>query len=496
MRFAKLYDALIYDPKLHPERTHATLERFEEVLGIVLGGAAGSHIEKLRETMQGIAPRALLKPTHAEQILAYVDEAGIPTDQVDAMVTHLMYSEISTAEAIEMHEKYKIPVSRLEKDIVPVRGEGCWIMDTRGHWFLDMDSNYSATNLGMANAEIGRGLYNQAETLISMKEDRVQIARTRFLKEIDEMMPQGLDRFYWQNSGGEAVDKAIKLAKVHTQSRDVIAFKQGFHGRTHGAVSVTWNEKYRKPFGLHDEDWVHFAEFNDLDSVAQLMKETDAKIVILEVVQGEEAGNRPADPDFIKGLWETVHQNGGVIIDDEVQAGFGRTARKKGDWFACDAYGAVPDLMVIGKSFGGGYPVTAVVTTDAVSQSAEPGYDGSTFGGNPMAMTAALIAARQMRRLDVTGNVVTRAEQLRAGLNTLAQKYPFMEDVRGLGLMLAFSLGSADRVAQTQDLLREHGVKSSLSTGPYLRILPPTVLSKGEAAQFLTRLEAALDALT
>ncbi len=133
-----------------------------------------------------------------------------------------------------------------------------------------------------------------------MKEDRVHVARARFLKVFPGMLPEELDQFYWQNSGGEAVDKSLKIAKAYTQTTGVVAFRGGFHGRTHGAISVTYNPKYRKPFGLDQVDWAHFADYNDADAVEQIFAEGKAKIVILELIQGEEAGIRPADPAFVR----------------------------------------------------------------------------------------------------------------------------------------------------------------------------------------------------
>ncbi len=309
------------------------------------------------------------------------------------------------------------------------------------------------------------------------------------------MMPAGLNQFYWQNSGGEAVDKSLKIAKAFTQNTKVIAFKGGFHGRTHGAVAVTWNEKYRKPFGLHNLDWVYFAEFNNIDSVKSLLDETGARIIILEMVQGEEAGNRPATQAFIDGLWTLAKEYRAIIIDDEVQAGFGRTATKEGDWFACMSYGVVPDIMVIGKSFGGGYPVTAVVTRAEIAKAMQYGYDGSTFGGNPMAMTAALIATRQMRRKKVTQNVVERSKQMFNGLKELQKIHAQIGEIRGRGLMVAVDLSHANNVLKVQENLRHNGVKSSLSTGKYIRFLPPTVISAGEIDFFLKQFDKALEGL-
>jgi len=487
--------AIVYERSEHPERTNATLERIFEVIENVLPQEAAKHQARIKKQFNNLPLRTQLNERQADEIVAYFDTAQIGREKINALTEQLSLSEIATAEAIDLHHQYKIPLSHPEEDIIPVKGQGCWIMDTKGRWFLDMDSNYSATNLGMANKEIALGLFNQASTLISMKEDRTQIARTRFLKEIHSMMPKGLNQFYWQNSGGEAVDKALKIAKAYTGSTTVIAFKHGFHGRTHGAVAVTWNEKYRKPFGLDHLDWVHFAEFNRMDDVKNLVEETGAKIIILEMVQGEEAGNQPASQKFIDQLWRLAEEKGLVIIDDEVQAGFGRTAVKKGDWFACMSYDKTPHIMVIGKSFGGGYPVTAVVTNKEIASKMQYGYDGSTFGGNPMAMTAALIATRQMRELDITQNVVRRSKQLFAGLEKLKRKHAAIGTIRGRGLMFGFALGSAKNVAQMQNALRELGVKASLSTGEFIRFLPLTIISEGEVDFFLDKVDQTLNRL-
>lgn len=485
-------NALINDRAQHPERLNATPERIFEVLENALKENVNIYSENIRNILGTFPNRGEVTEDLAEKICSYLVSVELSPEVLQTVSDQLMASEISTDEAIELHETYKIPVSTLEKDLVPVSGKGCWLMDTKGKTYLDMDSNYSATNLGMANEEIAKGLFNQASQLISMKEDRVQIARTRFLKSIMPMMPQGLNYFYFQNSGGEAVDKALKIAKAYTGSRHVIAFKNGFHGRTHGAVSITWNEKYRKPFGLDHEDWVHFAEFNNVESVRTLMEKKNAKIIILEMIQGEEAGNLAATQSFIDELFELAGEKGAIVIADEVQTGFGRTAVKQNDWFACMGYNMIPDIMTIGKSFGGGYPVTAVVTRKEISQAMTGGYDGSTFGGNPMAMTAALIATRQMRELDVTGNVIERSKQFEEGLKHLSKKYGLPDEIRIRGLMIAFSLGSSERVHAVQEALKDHGVMSSLSTDKFLRILPPTIISEGEVEYLFRALEKSI----
>lgn len=485
-----LLEALVFDPANHPERSGTTLARITEVLGIVVPGGRGEAVlVKCKEAASGAAPFDSLAVHEATRVAAVLLE-DLEPEEIAAVADFVMESELSTREVVELHRKFKIPVSHLEDDMLPVNGKGALIQDSRGNVYIDLDSNYSATNLGNSNDAIALGLYNQARLLISQKEDRIQVARARFLKEIMPMMPEGLSRFYWQNSGGEAVDKAIKIAKASTGNRGVIAFEGGFHGRTHGAVAITHNPAYRKPFGLDSEDWVHFAPFNELDEVEKLLKSGDAGTVVLELVQGEEAGMRPATQEFADGIRKLCSEHGALMVVDEVQTGFARVSGGPGQWFACDRYGVAPDIITIGKSFGGGYPVTAVVTTPEVSGRMKAGYDGSTFGGNPMAMTAALIATRQMRALDLTVRVSGLSRYFHGRLESIDS--PLMKDFRTVGLMVAVELDSPERVRAVQLGMMERGAYSSLSTGPVLRFMPPLVINREEIDRVVEALESAL----
>ncbi|MFA5794854.1 MAG: aspartate aminotransferase family protein [Candidatus Brocadiia bacterium] len=478
-----LYNALVSDRKQHPERINATVGRVREALGIVCPAKADVICDKhLKNAVKGRNGISVLTDKLAFKLARALAKelSGSEAKRFAALIND---SEISTQEAIDLHEKYKIPVSHLEKDLVFCRAQGAWLYDTLGNKYLDMDSNYSATNLGNENGEIAIGLMNQARQLIATKEDRVHIPRARFLQVIQPMFPKELTQFYWQNSGGEAVDKSLKMAKAYTKQKGVIALKNGFHGRTHGAVAVTYNIKYRAPFFLDQQDWVYFVEPNDDEAIAKLMKQGRAKIVIMEPVQSEEAGVRPLKPGFVKKVRALCDKYNGALICDEVQTGFGRCAARPGQWWASQAYGVVPDIMAIGKSFGGGYPVTAVVTNSKVSAAMKPGYDGSTFGGNPMAMVAAYIATRQMVEKDITSNVVARSKQFRSGLEKLKKQFPgLIGDIRGIGLMIGFDLPSKEAVAELQSHLKDNGVHSSLSTGNAVRLLPPLIISTKEAA--------------
>ncbi len=474
---AALLSALAADPARHPERSHATLARVTEVIEILCNGNGDAGALASKCVAAAGPGHGLLSPVSnsTAAAVATVMANALAQDQLERAIELLWQSELSTDEVIALHKKYKIPVSHLEDDLLPVKGDGALIFDSKGQTFIDLDSNYSATNLGNANPEIALGLFNQASILVSQKEDRIQVARARFLKEFHGILPDGLQCFYWQNSGGEAVDKSLKIAKAYTGHTGVVAFEGGFHGRTHGAVAVTHNPAYRTPFGLDDVPWVHFAEFGDLDAVRTILEEGSAKTVILELVQGEEAGIRPAGSEFAQGLRALCDEHNALLIVDEVQTGFGRVADGPETWFASQLFGIEPDIMAIGKSFGGGYPVTAVVTRPHVSAAMRGGYDGSTFGGNPMAMTAALIATRQMKKLHLPAVTAVRGARFADQLHNVTS--PLIGEIRVIGLMIGIDLPSKQVVAEVQKNMMSRGVHSSLSTGSTLRWMPPLVIT-------------------
>ena len=499
----RLLQAIVNDEEDHPERGNATFERIVETLKATM---TAKKAEKIVQTLEEYceAKGVSIKDHSAEVTqkqgnaitvkILQLNKSGYVSDGMLARIVEMLEdSEISSHEAIKLHRRYKIPVSRLEEDVIPVRGDGVWITDIEGRRYMDLDSNYSAANLGYSNHAIARALFNQASQLITMKEDRVQVPRTRLIKTILPILPKGLDQFYWQNSGGEAVDKSLKIAKAYTKQRGVIAMIDGFHGRTHGAVAVTYNPAYREPFGLDNENWVRFLPFNDDAALEQALRQGTEKIVIMELVQGEEAGIRPARREYAKRARELCNEHDALLIVDEVQTGFGRTAMKEGQWWASDYYEIVPDIITIGKSYGGGFPVTSVVTKEDISKKMKPGYDGSTFGGNPLAMVAATVAVRQMRNANITRNVAERGSQLIEGLKKI--KSPLVQDVRGLGLYIGIDLPSPTHVSMLQEKLKSLGILSSLSTRNTVRLLPPTIISKTEVNLLLEKLRTAIASL-
>lgn len=499
----RLLGALLNDHELNPERGNATFERLVEIMEAMLGQVKaknalgilekycrekGCPIRNHRDELDQKQGKAI-----AAGLLRLNKDGCLTSNKLTQLVEMLGDSEISSYEAIELHRKYKIPVSHLEEDVIPVRGEGVWIIDIKGRRYMDVDSNYSAANLGYSNPAIARALFNQAARLITMKEDRVQVSRARLLKTILPILPKGLDQFYWQNSGGEAVDKSLKIAKAYTRQRGVIAMIDSFHGRTHGAVAVTYNPAYREPFGLDKENWVRFLPFNDSESLESALKDGKEKIVIMELVQGEEGGIKPAHEEYAKRARELCDEHDALLIVDEVQTGFGRTAMKEGQWRASDYYGIVPDIITIGKSYGGGFPVTSVVTKEHISKEMKPGYDGSTFGGNPLAMVSATVAIQQMKKANVTRNVAERGRQLAEGLKNIQSR--LVQEIRSLGLFVGIDLPSPDHVRMLQEKLKMFGVTSSLSTGKTARLMPPTIISKKEVDFLIGSFRSAITSL-
>ena len=496
----QLLQAIVNREEFHPERGNATFERIIEVLEETMGEEDAKrliHILKqycrtkrcpIRNHRNEVNEKQ--GKTISDKILELNRNSKISNSKLIQIAQMLHDSEISSREAIELHRKHKIPVSLLEEDIIPVRGEGVWITDIKGKRYMDVDSNYSAGNLGYANYAIAKALFNQAGQLITMKEDRVQIPRTRLIKTLLPILPKGLDQLYWQNSGGEAVDKSLKIAKAYTKQRGVISMIDSFHGRTHGATAVTYNLAFREPFGLQKENWVRFIPFNNQSALEQALKEEKEKIVIMELVQGEEGGIRPASKEYAKTVRELCNEHGALLVIDEVQTGFGRTAMEEGQWWASDYYEISPDIMAIGKSYGGGFPVTSVVTREDISKAMKPGYDGSTFGGNPLAMVSATVAIQQMRRANITRNVAERGRQLMEGLKDI--KSPLIQDIRSLGLMTGIDLPSINHVQKLQHKLKTLGINSSLSTKNTVRLMPPTIVTRKEIDMLLKHLRTAL----
>lgn len=355
-----------------------------------------------------------------------------------------------------------------KQPIVLVRGEGAHLWDADGKGYIDCMSGHGVAIVGHANPYVAEAVAEQASRLISCTEAFYNDKRADLLAKLAEITPPGLERAFLCNSGTEAVEGAIKIARLVTGRRKIVATKRGFHGRTMGALSATWRREYRQPFEPLVPGFFH-VPYNNLAAMEDALDEGVAAI-ILEVVQGE-GGVVIGDGDYLRGVQELCRERGALFIVDEVQTGFGRTGRM----FACQHHGLEPDLMCLAKGIAGGVPMGAVMIHQRLGEMPKRVH-GSTFGGNSLACAAALAAIRYIEE----HKLVERAAELGAyflqrlrGINS-----PLIREVRGLGLMVGVELRR--KASPYLAAMAERGVLALSAGMTVMRFLPPLVISKEE----------------
>jgi acetylornithine/LysW-gamma-L-lysine aminotransferase len=368
-----------------------------------------------------------------------------------------------------------------KRDIALVRGDGALVWDDTGRQYIDCVGGQGSGNLGHANAAVADALALQARTLSFCTELFFNDRRAELYDRLARILPASLDRIFLCNSGTEAVEGALKFARLATKRTKVVATMRGFHGKTMGALSATWGPEYRELFGPLLEGFSHipFNKTGALDGA--ITNETSAFIV--ELVQGE-GGVRPATKEFIAEAARLCRDRGALLIVDEVQTGFGRT----GTMFAIEQFGIVPDVLCLAKSIAGGLPMGAIAFSRALGDLPKRSHS-TTFGGNPLACAAAIAAIDEHLRLGLAAAAAARGGQLHEGL--LSIESPKVREVRGLGLLQAVEL--KENAGPTLKLLQENGVLA-LGAGPtVIRYLPPLVIT---AAQVDTVIESTRRALT
>jgi LysW-gamma-L-lysine/LysW-L-ornithine aminotransferase len=356
-------------------------------------------------------------------------------------------------------------------DIVITRGEGSWVFDADGKKYLDLGSAQGVAMLGHCHPGVTAAIQAQAETLTLCPSYLYNDKRAEFAKALVDVLPKYLPHVFLANSGAEAMDGALKFARLVTKRVAFVSATKGFHGRTMGALSVTWEPKYREGFGpLLETTHVQFNDAAALDKA--VTGETAA--VVLEVVQGE-SGVNLGTPDFMTTAQRVCRERGAMLIVDEIQTGFGRT----GKWFAIEHAGIEPDIMCLAKGLGGGFPMGAFAYTKAIRDVLTPGAHGSTFGGSPIACAAGLAAIEAYRDEDLIKRSATLGANMRNQLRGALEGAAAVRDIRGLGLMIAVELRT--KVAPVlKSLMINHGV-IALPAGPtVLRLLPPLVISEKE----------------
>ncbi|HSO41160.1 MAG TPA: acetylornithine transaminase [Labilithrix sp.] len=361
--------------------------------------------------------------------------------------------------------------------IVFARGKGCELFDVEGRRWLDLCAGVAVCSVGHAHPTLVKAIAEQAARVMHVSnyfynEENILLA--------DELCAKaGLERALFCNSGAEANEAIFKLArrtayaKGEKERTKIVAFHNAFHGRTMGALSMTGTPKYREGFGAV-EGVVHVA-YGDLDAVKAQMG-PDVAAIIVEPVQGE-GGVLPAPAGFLPGLRELCDRHGALLLFDEVQTGIGRLGR----WFGFQDSGAKPDAVSLAKGLGGGFPIGAMLTTEALAGGLPPGTHGSTFGGNPLASAAARAVLRILDEEDLVRGAKTKGDRLAAMLGDLARELPAVcEGERGEGLLRGLVLKQGFVVRDILPKLADAGVLLTAAGDRVLRFSPPLVVREAE----------------
>jgi 4-aminobutyrate aminotransferase-like enzyme len=402
-------------------------------------------------------------------------------------------------------------------EIVLERGEGARIIDADGRSYLDFVAGVCVASIGHGHPAYARALSEQAS--------RISVGsfctrnRLEFLRRLTELTPKGLDRVQLYSSGAEAVEAAVRLAKSHTKNFEVVSFWGGFHGKTGGVLGLLGSDfkhelgpimpglyltpypnPYRNPFGIEDPAELSARCLQFLREKIRMETSGRLAAIILEPIQGT-AGNVIPPAGFLQGVRDVAHEHGALFISDEMITGFGRT----GAWFGVQHEGVVPDVMTVGKGMAGGFPVSGVVTTSAVAEArpfANPSGSSSSYGGNPLAAAACDATLRILESENLVDNSRRVGASLLARLKRAQERFGFIGEVRGRGLMIGVELVE-DR--KTRKPLRKEACRAifdeALSRGlltmaysPSLRINPPLNIAEAEALRGADVLEEAFEA--
>jgi acetylornithine/LysW-gamma-L-lysine aminotransferase len=353
-----------------------------------------------------------------------------------------------------------------KRDIVVIKGKDAVVWDEVGREYIDCVGGQGVSTLGHANAAVAAAIAEQAQTMINCPEIFYNDKRAQFYEALKRVVPTGLNRFFLCNSGAESMEAALKFARISTERKQFVAAVRAFHGRTMGALTATYEPKYREPFLPLIEGMRH-VPYNNLEALDKAVSDQTAA-VILEAVQGE-GGVHPSTNEYMQGVDEICKQRGALLIVDEVQTGFART----GKWFACEHSGVQPDLMTMGKAIGGGVPMGAVGIADTV-KNITPLTHGSTFGGNPLACAAGIASINEMQRLDLPTQAAEKGAYFMERLEEI--NAPMIREVRGKGLLIGVELKV--KVAPYLRGLQAEGVLALPAGLNVLRFLPPAVISK------------------
>jgi acetylornithine/succinyldiaminopimelate/putrescine aminotransferase len=354
------------------------------------------------------------------------------------------------------------------------KAEGNYIYDTDGKKYLDLISGISVSHLGHGNTAVKEAIKNQVDDYMHLMiyGEFIQSPQIKLSQKLSSILPNNLDCIYLVNSGAEATDGALKLAKRITKKSKIIANKNSYHGSTHAALSLNSDEYYKQAFRPLLPD-IHFIEFNNLNDIEQIDEQTAC--VITEVVQGE-AGYIPATLDFLIALRKRCDETCTLLIFDEIQSGMGKT----GSMFAFEQYGVIPDILLLGKALGAGMPIGAFVSSKAMMNTlADEPILGhiTTFGGHPVIAAAAIAGINELERMKLMSSIPEKENLFRRNLI-----HPAIEKISGKGLMLAVQLDSFENNLKVIQYCMEAGLITDwfLFANNKIRIAPPLTITNEE----------------
>lgn len=359
--------------------------------------------------------------------------------------------------------------------IVAVRGKGVLVWDSKGREYIDCMSGYGVAIVGHCHPKVVEAVKNQCEKLMVCHCSLYNDVRVEFLETLVKYTPKGLDKVFLSNSGAESIECAVKLAAKYTGRREFIAFTGSYHGKTLGALSLTWSLKYRKPFEHLLYPHVKFARYNDVEDFESKITDNTAAVIV-EPVQGE-SGIHISSYEFIKCLRELTYRYGALLIVDEVQAGLGRTGRL----WSHQHFNIDPDIMCIAKGIGGGIPLGVTVARSEIMNVLRIGEHSSTFSGNPVACAAAKAVLNVIVEENLAGNAERVGGKLRDMLQKVKSETPLIREVRGLGLMIGIEMK-----VNIYNILLEtirRGVIPLYSGINTIRLLPPLVINDDQVGR-------------
>ncbi len=370
--------------------------------------------------------------------------------------------------------------------VVFTRGKGCYLYDHRGRRYLDFLSGIAVNALGHAHPRLVRVIRREAARATHVS----NLYHNPFQGPLARKLAQwsGMDRVFFTNSGTEAIEGALKLARLYARQKAggtgnktrILALENSFHGRTFGALAITALAKYREPF-VPLVPGVEFVRFND---VADLEAKFDSTVcaLVLEPIQGE-GGIYPVSELFWRRARELATQHDAALIADEIQCGLSRTGR----YFAYQRFGEQPDIVVVAKPLAGGLPLGAILAREQFAAAFSPGLHGTTFGGGPLVCAVALEFLTTVEEEDLLANICARSTELRAGLTNLQTKFDFVKELRGEGLILGLEL-TVEGAPYVAEALRR-GLIINCTHDYTLRMLPPFIITAQQVNEFLEKLE-------